>query len=109
MYEAVLKNGGPVDEIKEFRKEQETMVNAETEHFHMVLHKREKKDAELVKKRADEDAKELADEAKMTLTPDERKTHADLRNLTTQEILDNAEGEARKIEEKENWLTWSGD
>ena len=108
-YEAVLKNGGPVDEIKEFRKEQETMFNAETEHFHMVLHKREKKDAELVKKRADEDAKELADEAKMTLTPDERKTHADLRNLTTQEILDNAEGEARKIEEKENWLTWGGE
>ena len=104
-----MKNGGPVDEIKEFRKEQQTMFNAEDDHFHMVLHKREKKDAALVKKRADEDAKELADEAKMTLTPDERKTHADLRNLTTQEILDNAEGEARKIEEKENWLTWSGE
>ena len=105
-YETLLKNA---DEVKDFRKEQETRLQAETDHFHTVLHKREKKDAEIEKKRADEDAKELAREGNSTLTPYERKIQADLRNLTTQEVLDNAEEESRKMEEKEDWLTWSGD
>jgi hypothetical protein len=105
-YETLLKNAG---EVNENRKERETMLQAETDHFYTVLHKREKKDAEIEKKRADEDAKELAREGNSTLTPYERKIQADLRNLTTQEVLDNAEEESRKMEEKEDWLTWSGD